>query len=258
MVLRFLDHLLRSSTRYGVHSPFVYEFVTQVLPHQNSDWGRRIDGIRKSRKSSSRIFEIEDLGAGYGGKHQALLQKTEAEVIRSSARKRRNGELLYRICKWHAPKMGIELGTNLGYSTAYQAAGMEKGQLISIEGASTLSGSAGELLTELGLGADLRVGDFDHHLDQMAAAGMQFQYALMDGNHQYEATVRYFNKLTSMMEPNGLIIVDDINWSAGMRKAWHEIKSHQAVAVTIDLFFMGLCFVHRPQARQDFRFRFLP
>ena len=258
MVLRFLDHLLRSRTRYGVHSPFVYEFVTQVLPYQGSDWGQRIDAIRRERRGSEKVFEINDLGAGYGGKHQAIIRKTEAQVIRSSARKRRSGELLHRICRWHGPGLGIELGTNLGYSTAYQAAGMEGGKLISIEGASELSGRAGEMLDELGLEVDLRVGDFEHQLQEIKVSEMEFHYALMDGNHQYEATILYFDQLVSMMGPNGLIIVDDINWSAGMRQAWKEIKSRKEVNVTIDLFFLGLCFVHRPQARQDFRFRFLP
>ena len=41
-----------------------------------------------------------------------------------------------------------------------------------------------------------------------------------------------------------------------MEKAWDYIKSHEKVTVTIDLFFIGLVFFRKEQAKQDFVIRY--
>lgn len=258
-LFRFISHLLRAQSRFGIHSPLVYEFVTQVLPHRKSNWGKRINQVRREKGKSNLELEIKDLGAGYGGRQEKNTQKRLSEIVRSSARKRRNGELLYRICSWHQTQLGLELGTNLGFSTAYQAAGIgETGKLITIEGSPSLSQQAELLLQGLELEAEFVIGDFKEELKRLNAENIRLDYVLMDGNHQYEPTMDYFDLLVKCMNPNGLIIVDDINWSKGMRRAWQAIKARDDVQVTIDLFFMGLCFVNRQQAKEDFRLRFWP
>ncbi len=215
-------------------------------------------------------MQILDLGAGYQGQHEQVIQKTESEVIRSSARKRRNGELLYRICKWHKPRIALEFGTNLGYSTAYQVAGQQEGsrllsldqevntRFISIEGSPVLRREAAKLLLSLDLSAELLLGEFSQQLELLIRNNIRFDYVLIDGNHRFGPTIFYVNALIDLMNPNGLIIIDDINWSPEMRCAWKEIKKREDVQVTIDLFFLGLCFVNRPQAKEDFRFRLYP
>lgn len=258
-LFRFVLHLLRAQSRFGVHSPLVYQFVTRVLPHRKSTWGKKIDQIRRQKSKSNTELEIKDLGAGYSGRQEKITRKKVAEIVRSSGRKRRNGELLYRICSSYQPQLGLELGTNLGFSTAYQTAGLETGgRLITIEGAPALSQEAELLLQGLDLKAEFVVGDFKGELERFHRENIRFDYVLMDGNHQYEPTMDYFDLLVKCMNPNGLIIVDDINWSKGMRRAWQAIKAREDVQVTIDLFFMGLCFVNRQQAKEDFRLRFWP
>ena len=52
------------------------------------------------------------------------------------------------------------------------------------------------------------------------------------------------------------MIFDDIYWSSGMKEAWNEIKAHSDVTVTIDLFWIGLVFVRKGQAKENFRIRY--
>ena len=42
----------------------------------------------------------------------------------------------------------------------------------------------------------------------------------------------------------------------GMKEAWQEIKAHPKVTVTIDLFWMGLVYFRKGQAKEDFLIRF--
>ena len=52
------------------------------------------------------------------------------------------------------------------------------------------------------------------------------------------------------------MIFDDIYRNKGMKDAWEQIKAHPEVSVTIDLFQIGLVFVRKAQAKEDFVIRF--
>jgi hypothetical protein len=54
--------------------------------------------------------------------------------------------------------------------------------------------------------------------------------------------MRYFTFYNEIIK-EGILIIDDINWSAGMRKAWREIVKQNANYVTIDLFRMGMILI---------------
>ena len=42
-----------------------------------------------------------------------------------------------------------------------------------------------------------------------------------------------------------VIIFDDINWSAGMRRAWRKLKRDQRINHTIDTYSRGICFIDK-------------
>ena len=75
MVLKFIKHWLFAQNKHDVHSPFVFELITRVIPHQLSDKGKRINDIRSKLASSNEKVEIRDFGAGYNGKRQKTITK---------------------------------------------------------------------------------------------------------------------------------------------------------------------------------------
>lgn len=257
---RFLNHMWKAKSAYGVHSPFVYEFVTQVLPHHKSEAGNQIDAMRRemARDQDTQI-RIEDFGAGYGGKSIPVMEKTLAQVVKSSARGRREGELLHRICAFYEPQTCLELGTNLGFSTMYQASALPESRFISMEGAESLAAQAQRNFANAELEIEMRVGEFGKELGSLLEEDdIQFDYVFLDGNHRYEPTIAYFECLLPFMKEGSMLILDDINWSREMEQAWAEIVGHPEVTLSLDLFFLGIAFIRRPQAKQHFLLRFLP
>ena len=77
----------------------------------------------------------------------------------------------------------------------------------------------------------------------------------MDGHHNKEATLNYFEALLPQLHSNSIVILDDINWSRGMQEAWAAVKAHPQVTVTIDTFFWGLVFFRHEQAKEHFTIR---
>jgi hypothetical protein len=81
--------------------------------------------------------------------------------------------------------------------------------------------------------------------------GKKFIY--VDGNHQFEPTIQYFNTIMSMSGESDIIVFDDIHWSKAMEQAWREIKQDKRVRYTIDLFFIGIIFLKKDfLQKQDF------
>ena len=77
----------------------------------------------------------------------------------------------------------------------------------------------------------------------------------IDGNHQKEATLNYFELLVESVDNNSVLIFDDIHWSKPMTEAWQEIKQHPKVTLTIDTFFWGFVFFRKEQEKEHFSIR---
>ena len=141
----------------------------------------------------------------------------------------------------------------------YQAIALPDSRFISMEGAEGLAGQAQKNFAQAGLDVELRVGEFGKELGVLLEEdNIAFDYVFLDGNHRYEPTMAYFESLLPFMKEDSMLILDDINWSREMERAWHEIAAHSEVTLSLDLFFLGIAFIRRPQAKQHFLLRFLP
>lgn len=257
MVKDYILRLTKITSIYRVHSPFVYDFCTKVLPFSRSESGHKIEKYRAELMQNETPLTWTDLGAGFkneGGKVQA---KSVATIARSSARRRREGELLHRICRHYKPQRLLEFGTNLGISALYQYSAVPQSKMLTMEGAPEIAAFAAKGFDILGLKPEIITGEFGETLRRFNNfADFRPDYVFIDGNHQYEATLNYATALIPNMEEGGILILDDIYWSQGMKKAWKEIKNHPDITLTIDLYTFGICFVRKKQAKSHFHFFF--
>lgn len=261
MVLDYLKHLFLAQNAFKVHSPFVYDFYQKVL-HPNSfqeatkDLTQKVRALRWELQRSKEVLEFPDFGAGAGDKERVMRQRKVSEMVRTAARPSNHGEFLYRLCKTYDFRRAVELGTHLGFSAIYQRSAMaEEASFISMEGAPSVAQKAKQHFQELNLEIDIRIGAFEKTLPGLDLQSLQPDYVFIDGNHRYQATLDYFHSFLPHMPNNSCMVFDDIYWSSGMKKAWQEIAAHPDITVSIDLFWLGICFIKRNQAKEHFRFR---
>ncbi|MCX6167587.1 MAG: hypothetical protein NT021_06330 [Sphingobacteriales bacterium] len=62
--------------------------------------------------------------------------------------------------------------------------------------------------------------------------------------------------MLAQAKPDTLLIVPGIYQSAELKNQWKLIQAHSAVTVTIDLFYVGLVYFRKSQAKEDFKIRF--
>jgi len=161
--------------------------------------------------------------------------------------------LLYRLAADLKPLNIIELGTCLGITTVYLQNASPKAKVYSLEGSPETAAVALETFQKAGLTNIAEItGNFDDTLPGVIKELDQLDFVFVDGNHQRDATLKYFEWCLPKVHEDTMLIFDDIYWSEGMKEAWSVIKAHPRVTVTVDLFWIGLVFFKKGQAKEDF------
>lgn len=252
----YLQHRLTAKTRHGLHSPFVYNLADKVIYDSRSyAIYKNIEQVRHKLLRDNRLVNITDLGAGShaGNRSRKRVKQIARHVLKSAAL----SQLIYRLAHEYQPRSIVELGTSLGLTTAYLAGAVPPGRITSIEGSPEIAHIARETLDKLHVhNVNVITGSFDDILPEIIAKEKTIDLVFIDGNHRKESTLHYFDLCLPAADEHSLMIFDDIYWSAGMKEAWQQIKDHPRVTVTVDLFWMGLVFFRKGQAKEHFKIKF--
>lgn len=256
---KYFHYLLtaQNGKGHGVHSPFVFDFIIHVLNDKKKyDCYSKIESIRKQLLINNKAIEVEDFGAGSAT--LPFKNRVVKDIADSSLKSRKYAQLLFRISKYYGAKTIVELGTSFGITTSYLASANSGSKIFTFEGAKNISKIAKENFEKLDLkNIEIIDGDFAKTIPAKSQKLPVVDLLFVDGNHRKEATLEYFNFFRSKAVNNSIFIFDDIHWSRGMEEAWKEIQSHQAVTLTIDLFFIGLVFFSSDfKVKQHFTIRF--
>jgi len=155
--------------------------------------------------------------------------------------------LMYMLILAIKPSKIIELGTNLGISSAYLATALklngQNGRLITLEASPYRLRLAKQVHKNLGLKNITYIqGLFSETLSNILNDIGPVDFAFIDGHHQYQPTLDYFHKIWDYsIKKNMVFIFDDIRWSKGMKRAWSKIKADDRIGLSIDLVKIGIC-----------------
>ncbi len=217
----------------------IYSFCKEVLDDTRHYYKfSHIQTLLNQLLEDKTVIQKTDLGAG------SQVDKNEeiniGKIARTSASSPEKAKMLFRIAHWFKPHGILELGTNLGISTAYLASANSKTQVVSIEADPELVKYAKRNFNQLKLN-NIKIieGAFDTHLEEQINKN-NFQLFFIDGNHTYDATLRYVNTIIKHMTSDFIIIIDDIYWSEGMKKSWLELNSDPIFNLSIDLYAVGI------------------
>lgn len=250
-----LNHLLKAQTKYYLHSPFLYELAEEVIYDTRQYYAfRKIENLRSALKQSKMKVEVNDLGAG--SQQMKGKERKVADIARYASVSPQKGQLLFKLVKYFQANQILELGTALGLGTAYMASGNTNAEVTSIEGCKNLAQIAYRNWDALQLNKiNVVKGDFKDVLPKVLNDKGKFDLIYLDGNHQYQPTLDYFNQCLPYVTENGLIVLDDIHWSGEMEAAWEVIVANETVTLSIDLYDIGLVFFRQSSAKEHFRLK---
>ena len=255
--------LWRSTNAHGIHSPFVYDLVTKCFYDQsNYPQYSTLRELRKELRQSHETIQVLDFGAGSRDQN---LQKGQTrpvkQMLHNASISPKRQRLLFRLVHYFNSKNVLELGTHLGMGTIAMALGNPKATITTVEGCPNT-----EKFSKNHLNKWLAENHFSGALDlintpfttyfakQLSTTTNEKKFNLiyLDGHHDGQATLEYFNKIKKLMHNDSLLIIDDIYWSKSMTLAWNDIVKDPKVTVSIDTYFWGLIFFRKEQTKEHF------
>jgi len=174
----------------------------------------------------------------------AAMRQVVGPGARLSSVKPHWGRLLYTLVREVRPKVCVELGACFGMSGMYIQAAQRHagaGTFVTFEGSSARAEIARGMYRQLGFeGSTVVVGDFDRTLAPKIAELGRVDLAFIDGNHRLEPTVRYDALIRGSSTEGGVIVHDDIRWSAEMVEAWRQVVAKPGARAAFDVFRIGI------------------
>lgn len=252
-VKSYLHFLRRATNQHGVHSPFVYDLVTQCFYDKTKHHAYEI--LAKHREAllnDTSTISVTDFGAG--SRIFKSNQRKISAIAKHAGISQKRQQLLFRLSHYFQPNNILELGTSLGMATMAMAAGSPNATITSIEGCAATSEKAKAHLVGFSF-KNIKIvhssfSDF-FLLKELETLDMVY----IDGNHSKQATLENFEALLPYVNNKTVLIFDDIYWSQEMTEAWQEIIRHPEVTVSIDTFLWGLVFFRSEQRKEHFSIR---
>lgn len=251
-LVAYWQFLVQSTNQHGVHSPFVFKWITRCLyDKQKPNDYALLDAYAAKLASDSSQLAVSDFGAGSRVFQSNLRRVNQMAKHAGSTRKR--AQLLYRCAKYFSPDVILELGTSLGKGTQALALGAPQAKVHSVEGCLAIANYTRSQLAHLP-NINIVNATFDTYFQEVFSSETLEKSSLVfiDGHHQGDALLRYAKALLPYVNEDTVWILDDIHWSKDMEAAWEEIKSWEKVPVTVDTFRWGFVFFRYGQAEEHF------
>jgi predicted O-methyltransferase YrrM len=289
----YLRHLLtaRSTAGHGVHSPYIYDFLTKVIRNKTDvKIVNQVVSLRRTMLSDKRSIMVTDLGAG--SVTRAGGERRVAEIARTAALPAKEAGLLSRIVKsmehagdppdggetvpqsgralsreqgarttGHGARSGengiiLELGTSLGISTLALALAAPERRVITVEGCPVLAAIARENLLKYGAAnAEVLAMEFSAAIESLRNEGLSVSFAFIDGNHRGTALTEYVSKIASMGE-DMIIVADDIRLTKEMFRAWRSVAASGIATVSMETLRLGILFIKHGITPGRYRIRY--
>jgi predicted O-methyltransferase YrrM len=251
---KYLLFLLEASNQHSVHSPFIYQLVTQCFyKKMNGSLWRIFLKARQYLIDNKSKINVTDFGAG--SKIFKSNERQVSKIVKVAGISKKKAKILIKTINYFKPENILEIGTSLGLGTSAIKIGNESATIITLEGCTETSEIARKLFNENNFSAiDIVNGNFSETLPKYTQ-NKQFDFILFDGNHTKKATLNYFETCLKTIHNDSIFVFDDIYWTAEMQEAWSTIKKHSKVTITVDVFYFGIVFFRKEQAKEHFKIR---
>ncbi|MBR0178511.1 MAG: hypothetical protein IJQ11_13915 [Bacteroidales bacterium] len=222
MILSYLKYLLQRKTKYSIHSPFVYEFMTKVLYDK---------GTNRDYDLMLRISRLVD------GKKFATRSR------------RKQARFLYRLVGYLEPETVLSFGKVSALNTSALALGNLQTKVYLEQSNDFL-----ETLSSMGVvNVNLIHPETDKE-EELERYNTGFVlYGLEDFG---EDTWNNLEEGMAQADEDTVLVFEGIHHSRRTEAAWEAIKEGEGVSLTMDLYSMGLVFFREGIEKQDFVLRY--
>ncbi|WP_296697587.1 class I SAM-dependent methyltransferase [Algoriphagus sp.] len=235
----YLKYWVIKEDSYSLQSPLVfkiYQDLIEFIKSPNLSVGE-IEDYRKTLVDSTKEIEVLDLGAG--SKKVNSRKRKIADITKFSTSPKKFALLYQYFCQLTPAITVFELGTCVGITTRYLSQ-KTKGTLYTFEGSQEIQNVAKPNSGYENI--QFILGDISETLPIILSKVKGVDFTLIDANHTYFGTLKYFELILEKVNKNSIIVIGDIHWSKEMEKAWEKIKTNPNVKMSMDFYECGVLF----------------
>jgi predicted O-methyltransferase YrrM len=246
---KYLKYRLGAGNAHDVHSPFVFDLLNNVISDHTPFYGFEvIESLRSKHLLDQKAINVNDFGTGRVTRSEKI-----SDIARKALKSKKYSQLLFRLVNHFNCNNILELGTSLGITTLYLALPGRKSRVITLEGSHETAEIARQNFQKLHRSdIVLMTGEFGETLSSALEKMPELDFVFFDGNHKKIPTLAYFEQCLPHSHSDSVFVFDDIHWSHEMEEAWNEIKAHPSVAITIDLYQLGIVLFKDGLKKQHF------
>ena len=230
---------LKSTNEHGVHSPFVFDLVTNVV-YNNKDYYcyKTIEAQRKILLDSTVV--VGSLSVSETAK------KMPDEKY---------SKLLFRLVNYFQPNSVVLINDKLGVDSAYAASVSEHLKVYSFQENRELQKITASHLEQLKLkNVTLLYESQTTSLPDLLKQLSTLDFVVIHQKTKDEV-LSVFYQCLEKASTSSVFVVSNVGLPE-VAEAWEEIKNNNQVTVTIDLFYMGIVFLRKEQVKEHFLIRF--
>lgn len=253
MAKQFFGYFAKARTVYNTHSPFLYAFTQQVLEDERHYYAfDELEALRQKMLQVKTTVEVIDYGAGSHNLGKNTNRKIK-DIAKTSLMSPLKAKWMFRLINWLKPDNILEIGTSLGLSTLYMQAAALDAEIITLEGNPSSIQIAQRNFSIFPYGNKIQIleGRFENTLPKALQKLGKVDFVFMDGNHQKEPTLQYFEQIRPFLTEKSVVILDDIYWSEGMADAWKQLQNDPQVRLSVDLFYYGILFFRKENKEKE-------
>jgi len=228
----------RNHKGHGIHSPYLYRFITSVLQEKNPFYCfKQIETQRK--KIYNENFSILK-------NHSKRLRSKDAF----------NGQIIFRIIEGASFKTLLELGTYIGIETLYMAMAKPDAKCFSVTKSAELAGLALKSFHEQDLNQiNLHLIKPQEDLATILKELDSLDFVLFNYISDPQETFELFKKCLSLNNIGSIFVLMDIHKNPKMDAVWKKIRSHEKVQISIDTYDLGILLFNPELSKKNYVLR---
>lgn len=254
MTFHYIKHYLRYLLcsrhwrGYGVHSPFAFDLVTNVireeLPYYKYSLVEKIRGFHQNSKQSLPLT---------GG------EASVSTLSKDTSLKPSKGQLLFRLVNKYKPSHVVETKMGLAISTMYLAAPDTRLSVTTFEKERSVVNYATQFMKQGGF-SNIQVipSSPEESLKTLVEKLESLDFLYVNDCHSGAELDERLSICLPKAGDKSVFVVDNIYEDETKTEAWNRLKSMSQVRVTVDLFHLGIAFFDRKLQKEDYFVRHFP
>lgn len=234
--MNFIKYYLAAKTKYQIHSPFVYELLSEVLEDD-----RHFYAFDDMDTFYTWIGQFKKEINWQNSKKAAKLIFKELKVNPSI------GQFFFRLANYYQYRNIVEIGN--GLNGLWLAQAVPNAQFLVIETATDWADVLKNYCDNQSWNFEIQTAERWNPKINISVKMPQIDVLIFDGiatNNDIQAT---FEEILPYLTEDSLVIINNKN--VLNPTIWQQLRTHSRVRLSLDLFHLGLIYLKHDQAKSE-------